>query len=582
MSEIKTREKVRNIKTIDKAAITGTRIRNSLVRSKTKAENLTNNDSSPNEYASDNLQYAAGDFSLDVAHVAGYGAKIIAQTGKNVILRRRDRKVTRNREEPADTVKQLDRTIKGATKSHESPVTESAESKVKGFHRVTKSSSAAIKTSERGTTVGRAPAKTRLQAVQASRSAARAAATKSKTVSKAVASSVKAIISATQELISSIATGGIVAMLVIVVICLIGLLIGSPFGIFFSNEDSETGLTMPEAVSQISAEFTETIQQITESVPHDTLDMDGAGNAAALANWNNVLAVYAVYVTTDTAMPAEVATVTEEKLDILREIFWDMNEITYSVTYVEHTLTQINDKGEEVTVTTTETILHISVSVKDCQQMVDEYGFTEEQRDLLDELTQPEYKDLFSALTGGVGIGAGGSITLTPQEIREIISQLPENLSELRKQVILTAYQLLGKVNYFWGGKSLTLGWDSRWGTPMTVTAPGSSSTGTVRPFGLDCSGFVDWVFYNVSGGTYVFGQGGGTYTQHANSTNISWSEAIPGDVVFYPGDSHVGIVCGFDANGNVLIIHCASGYNNVVVTGQAGFTTITRPRFYS
>ena len=146
----------------------------------------------------------------------------------------------------------------------------------------------------------------------------------------------------------------------------------------------------------------------------------------------------------------------------------------------------------------------------------------------------------------------------------------------------MTAYQLLGKVNYFWGGKSLVLGWDSRWGTPKEVWAAGSPSTGTVRPYGLDCSGFVDWVFYNISGGTYVIGHGGGAHMQHTYCDPISWTEAVPGDLVFYPEDTHVGIVCGFDSAGNVQVIHCASGANNVVVTGKSGFTTIARPKFYS
>lgn len=147
--------------------------------------------------------------------------------------------------------------------------------------------------------------------------------------------------------------------------------------------------------------------------------------------------------------------------------------------------------------------------------------------------------------------------------------------------MVLTAYQLLGKVNYFWGGKSLTLGWDFHWGTPARVTAPGSSSTGTTRPFGLDCSGFVDWAFFNASNGAHILGQGYGTYGQHANCRNVSWNEVLPGDIVFYPGDSHVGIVCGFDEHGNVVIIHCSSGYNNVVVTGKSGFVTAARPRYF-
>ena len=92
----------------------------------------------------------------------------------------------------------------------------------------------------------------------------------------------------------------------------------------------------------------------------------------------------------------------------------------------------------------------------------------------------------------------------------------------------------------------------------------------------------MDWVFYNVSGGTYLIGHGGGASSQHAYCTPISWSEALPGDLVFYPGDSHVGIVVGHDAFGNVKIMHCASGSNNVVITGKIGFASIGRPYYYS
>ena len=145
----------------------------------------------------------------------------------------------------------------------------------------------------------------------------------------------------------------------------------------------------------------------------------------------------------------------------------------------------------------------------------------------------------------------------------------------------VAACQLVGKVNYFWGGKSLVLGWDSRWGTTMQVTAAGSSSTGTYRPFGMDCSGYVDWVFYNASGGEYIIGHGGGAASQHGYCAAISWDEAMPGDLVFYPEDSHVGIVGGRDESGNLLIIHCASGYNNVVITGIEGFASIGRPVYF-
>ena len=161
-----------------------------------------------------------------------------------------------------------------------------------------------------------------------------------------------------------------------------------------------------------------------------------------------------------------------------------------------------------------------------------------------------------------------------------MLACLPTDLSPQRRAVVTTACQLVGKINYFWGGKSLAIGWDRRWGQLMQVTAPGSQSTGTWRPFGMDCSGFVTWVFYNASGGTYILGGGGGTSSQHAACTAITAAQAQPGDIVFYGDDSHVGIVGGRDASGNLLIIHCASGYDTVVITGQGSFSAFARPPY--
>ena len=383
---------------------------------------------------------------------------------------------------------------------------------------------------------------------------------------QAAGRALRSIIAAAQSLLAAIAAGGSTVVAMVLVICLIGLLIVSPFGIFFSGEDSGTGYTMPEAVSVLNGEFAARIEQIKAENPYDELDMDNAGSAAMISNWRDVLAVYAVRTTTDNASPDEVATLTEEKMEILREIFWDMNAITYWTEIVP------GGKDEADTV-----ILHIIVTIKTHLQMADEYQFNTEQRRLLEELMQPKYQELFMVLTGSYQ-----DIELSPDEVAKIIENLPANLSENRKQVVLTAYQLLGKVHYFWGGKSLIIGWDSRWGMPMKVTAEGSSTTGTVRPFGLDCSGMVDWVFYNQSGGQYVIGHGGGATAQHSYCTPIAWSDAQPGDLVFYPGDSHVGIVCGFDSGGNIMIIHCASGANNVVVTGKIGFTSIGRPEYFA
>ena len=204
--------------------------------------------------------------------------------------------------------------------------------------------------------------------------------------------------------------------------------------------------------------------------------------------------------------------------------------------------------------------------------MKTEYHFNRNQIAALDELL--EQRDLLRELIEDAYSVSGDTAAL--------IRSLPEDLSPEREAVVRAACSLVGKVNYFWGGKSLVIGWDVRWGELRQVTAAGNSTTGTYRPYGLDCSGFVDWVFYNQSGGSYVIGHGGGATMQHSHCTNISWADAQPGDLVFYPDNSHVGIVGGRDTNGELLIIHCASGHNNVVITGKEGFTSISRPRYYA
>ena len=376
----------------------------------------------------------------------------------------------------------------------------------------------------------------------------------------------RAIAAAAEKLVAAIGAGGAAAISVVVVILLVGMLFASPLGILFAGEDTGTEIKIPDAVATLNGEFTDEIYRIMEDHPYDELDMQEGMEAAMLQNWRNVLAVYAVKVSTDEEHGLDVMTMDEEKLQLLREFFFDANKLKYELT------TRTVD-GEQITT------LHISAQIKDAMQMADEYGFTAQQREMLEELLKPDYDDIFLSLIGnyqpdGTPIG--------PVDISDIQGTLPDDLDPLRESIVLTAYQLLGKVTYFWGGKSLVLGWDSRWGTPTTVTAPGSGSTGKVLPFGLDCSGFVDWTFYNATNGAYLPGRGGGAASQHGYCTNVSWSDALPGDLVFYADDSHVGIVCGYDSVGNLLVIHCSGGQNGVVVTGREGFAVAARPDLFT
>lgn len=175
------------------------------------------------------------------------------------------------------------------------------------------------------------------------------------------------------------------------------------------------------------------------------------------------------------------------------------------------------------------------------------------------------------------------SHTMEPTgEAMEVWERLPDDLSMERRMVVTYALALVDKVDYFWGGKSLVLGWDDRWGELTEVTAEGSDSTGTEQPYGLDCSGFVDWAFYNASGGEYVIGQGGGAMEQHANCVDIEWDEVQPGDLLFYPEDEHVGIAADHDWLGRLLVVHCASGTNGVAISRRTGFETAARPVWYT
>ena len=155
--------------------------------------------------------------------------------------------------------------------------------------------------------------------------------------------------------------------------------------------------------------------------------------------------------------------------------------------------------------------------------------------------------------------------------------------------MITAAYSLVGEVGYFWGGKSTVIGKDSTWGNAEKVSAEGSPSTGTVRAYGLDCSGFVTWAVING----YLDQDmqetiGDGTSAQWLNANVVSEQDAQPGDLVFQSGpeagsNNHVGIICGQTDAGDWIAVHCSSSKNGVTVGEAYGasFRYIRQPDFY-
>lgn len=386
----------------------------------------------------------------------------------------------------------------------------------------------------------------------------------SRTARTAIAAAKKlgeAAAKAAKELIDALAAlgGGTALFIVFSIVIVAGAFLASPLGILFADEQqADDTVPLATAIAEIQGEYHAELERLQNG---DFVSVQIVGQAP---DWREVVAVFASK-TAGAEDGIDVFTLDEERVELLRQVFWDMCEITTATQTVD---VPDSDPDDNVDNSHTGIALTITITAKTAEQMRLIYAFTKYQNDALDILLEN---------LGSLNIPMG-SLTISQEDAIALLENLPDDLDPARKAVVETAVQLVGRVSYFWGGKSLTLGWDDRWGVPTEVTAAGSGSTGTVRPFGLDCSGFVDWTFYNATNGSYYPGRGGGAATQHSYCTNIAWSEAQPGDLVFYPDDSHVGIVGGKDADGNFLIAHCSGGANGVVITGSAGFTVVARP----
>lgn len=367
-----------------------------------------------------------------------------------------------------------------------------------------------------------------------------------------------AIVKAVSSAVSAIAglAGGGVLIPVILVIILIGAIMASPFGILFSNEPTPDAMPLNIAVGHLNMELSNRLE-LLQSGDYDGIDVQGQG-----PDWREVVAVFAAK-TAGAADGVDVAALTPDRVDRLKAVFWDMCLITSEVETIDHPDSDPDDGADD---SWTEYILHITITAKTAEEMRTQYAFTDDQNKALTELLA-ELATMELLLT---------DLSVSEEQARNVLRDLPADLSPERRAAVETACQLVGKVNYFWGGKSYVIGWDNRWGTIQKVVAAGNSTTGTYRPFGLDCSGFIDWTLRNAglpSDGNWYIG---------TNLTAVSQADALPGDLALYPDASHIGIVVGRNEAGKLLICHCSSGQNNVVITefAASGFTVIGRLSF--
>lgn len=314
----------------------------------------------------------------------------------------------RRRNSSIKTLQKTERTIKQTSRTAEQSA-KTLERSVKGTQKAVKtaeqSSKVAIKTAQETAKAAQksaqAAAKAAVKAVQIARATAKAAAAAAKAAAKACVAAVKAIIAAVKELVAAIAAGGWVAVVVIIVIMLVALIVGSCFGIFFSSEDTGSPMTMKSVVQEINMDYQSSLDTIRNMTVHDKMETSGAR-----AVWPEVLAIYAVKVNTDPNNPQDVASMDDAKKAMLKEIFWAMNQINYRVETAEETVIveEVGENGEIVEVETTETIttLYINVTHKTAATMAYEYGFTEEQKQMLNELLLDENASMWSAVLYGI------------------------------------------------------------------------------------------------------------------------------------------------------------------------------------
>ena len=185
--------------------------------------------------------------------------------------------------------------------------------------------------------------------------------------------------------------------MVIVVNCIIGLLAGSCFGIFFSGEDNGSGQTMPAVVREINEEYETRLVEIKAANSHDVLEM---------AAWREVLAIYAVKTSTDPINPQEVATLDDGKKQLLKVVFLQMNEISHSTSTQTETVVIETDDGHgnivETETIVTRTTLYITAGHKTVDEMAEQFGFNEEQKQQLAELLAVENAALWTQVLYGI------------------------------------------------------------------------------------------------------------------------------------------------------------------------------------
>lgn len=390
MADIKVKDVAKKtVKAIDKSAIAAERFKDTIVHTKEKAENATNEDGNINEYGSSKINFVSNRTVDESVHQFNkQGKKSLIQTKDNIQKSKIKIKAFKEKRLAKKTIKS---TTKGVAKNTKTAIKTSKEV-AKNTKRVAQQS---VKASQRALKLARETAKATARGV--------------KVAVKATISAVKAIIAGTKALIAALVAGGWVAVVAIIIICLVGLLCSSIFGIFFSSEDIGGSKTMNTVVNEINQEMANKITSIQNNNTYDDYKID-----SDRAEWKEVLAVYTVKISKGTN-EVDVITLDDNKIVILKEVFWDMNTISSEV----KTEKVKNEDGVEED----KKILHIKITSKSTDEMASQYHFNTAQKNQLAELMSEEYANLWSSAIYGSPLGSPNIVQIALSQVGNVGGQ---------------------------------------------------------------------------------------------------------------------------------------------------------------
>ena len=184
-------------------------------------------------------------------------------------------------------------------------------------------------------------------------------------------------------------------------------------------------------------------------------------------------------------------------------------------------------------------------------------GWTEEMKAFVADLKNQDWYENYGLSISDISLQA----PMSPEEVDAYMASLPEDLSQERRELIRFALESVGRVPYYWGGKASSPGYaGNRFGTLIS-----SDYKGRIRK-GLDCSGWVSWVYWSATGERLP---AEGTSGLIQCGTAIARSQLQPGDIIVRTGsNAHVVMFLGWGSNGKLLCIHESSGSaNNVTIS---------------